>query len=96
MIFKSPAEKSIIQKLVHIKPCIASMHCMVNKICFQSMLSDATQCDVRIGSDSIFVSAVLHFINQFSEFYHNAMDTMWDFTALCEPSFIITQTYNVH
>ena len=38
------------------------------------MLSDTTS--PRIGSDSIFASAVLRLTNQFSEFYHNATDTM--------------------
>ena len=39
-------------------------------------------------SDSIFASATLHFINQFSEYYHNTTDTTQGFVSLCEPSLI--------
>ena len=51
-----------------------------------STSSNATQCDAKMGSDSIFASAALRFTNQFSEFYHNATDATQGFASLCEPS----------
>ena len=49
-----------------------------------SMPSNTTQRNAKIGSDSIFASGVLRFINQFSEFYHNTMDTTLGFASYSE------------
>ena len=64
------------------KPCITSMHFIVNKIYFHQhhqtqMLT--MQSDVRIGSDSIFELVALCFTNQLSEVYHNAIDATQGF-----------------
>ena len=64
------------------KPCVASMRCIVNMICF--LQCHQMQCNARIGSDSIFASAALCFTNQFSEFYHSTMVGTQGFVSLCE------------
>ena len=70
-----------------VKPCITSMHCIVNKIYFLQCCQ--MQHNARIGSDSIFESAAVCLTNQFSDFYHSAMDTTQGFASLCEPSLAI-------
>ena len=42
----------------------------------------------RIESDSIFGSAGLHFTNQFSEFYHNATNSMQDLHHYVNPALV--------
>ena len=67
--------------------CATSMRCIVNTIRFLQCCE--TQRNTRIGSDSIFASAALHFTNQVLEFYHNATDAMQGFASLCEPSLML-------
>ena len=64
--------------------CATSMYCIVNTIHFLQCCE--MQRNTRLGSDSIFASAALHFINQVLEFYHNATDAMQGFVLFCEPS----------
>ena len=75
------------------KPSVASMRCIVNKICFHQRLE--TQRNARTGSDNsdlIFASAALHFTNRFSEFYHNRTDAMQSFASLCKPSLTVKRS----
>ena len=63
-----------------------ALYCKHNMLPLMPQMANATQCNTRIGSDSIFASAALRLTNQFSEFYHNATDTTQGFVSLCEPS----------
>ena len=57
------------------RPCV-SLRCISVLYCEDDalLLTCQTQRNARIGSDSIFASAVLRLTNQFSEFYHNTTD----------------------